>query len=213
MAATGLTGTAAAAQGKPGWASFSVGSANFEMPIPAGYCLPTGKGSDAARLLATADKLNVTSLTLLSCTGNPFGTYIIIKTPVPVVNSDFTREEMLKSLGSAFEAPSIKEKIATGALLNESADGLSTAFGQKVDLSGDMRPRGKDDACAYLGGTLELKSTQIAYRASMGSCLTAVGRRFIAVHVYGPDKGPAGVAALIATSRRVMETIRPVSTH
>ena len=60
-------------------------------------------------------------------------------------------------------------------------------------------------------GTMDVKMPQITYRVSVGTCLTAVGRRFIAVNAYGPDKGSAGVAALVATARRVMETIRPSS--
>jgi len=205
-----LAATGAGAQTKPGWTSFTVGGANFEMPIPAGFCLPNGKTADAARLLATGDKDNVTSVTLLSCTGDGFDTYILIKTPVSLSNTDFTREETLKSLGAAFETPLFKDRLPS-AVIDKSAQGLSEAFGQKVDLAGEVKPLGKDQACAYLGGTMDVKMPQITYRVSVGTCLTAVGRRFIAVNAYGPDKGSAGVAALVATARRVMETIRPSS--
>ena len=196
------------AQAKPAVGSFRISGVGFEMPVPAGYCLPDGKQSDVAQFMAAADKQNVTDLTLFACPGEWKNDYILIKTPVDVLLADVGREEALKALGAAFDNPVTKEAFSSGKLLTDAGKGISEVAGRKVDLTGEIKPLGRDEACAYLGGTTEVKAPNVSYRISVGGCITVVGRRILTVFVYGPDKGSAGVAALVARSRRLMETIR-----
>src|SRR3954468_23012087 len=159
MAAAAFGAGAAGAQGKPDKATFRIAGAGFEMPLPAGYCLPTGKAVDGAQITAAGDRDNVTDLTLVSCTGEPFSSYILIKTPTTVLTLDINREQALKGLGEAFDAPDFKQKLASGELLRDSGKGVSDALGQRVDLVGEVKPLGKDEACAYVGGTADVKLT------------------------------------------------------
>lgn len=191
-------------------ASFSIGGIAFQMSIPAGYCLPHGEAVGAAQLLASGDKENLTALTLVSCKGNPFDVYILIKAPLKALTVDLSREETLEAVGAAFDTPALREKIENGQLTQTSGKELTAALGQRVDLAGVVKPIGKDRACAYIGGILDVKTLQLSYRVSLGSCISAVGKRFMVVHTYGPDRGSAGVAAQLVKARRLMETIRPL---
>jgi hypothetical protein len=208
-AALSVVGAApASAQAKPQVAGFRISGVALEMPVPAGYCLPTGKWTDVAQLMAAADKDNVTDLTLFACPGDGGNDYILVKTPTKVLMVDTGREEALKELATAFDTPELKAEFSSGKLMTDAGKGISDAFGHKVDLAGEIKPLGRDEACVYLGGSTEVKAPNVSYRISVGGCISVVGRRMLSVFLYGPDKGPAGVAALVVRSRRLMETIR-----
>jgi hypothetical protein len=203
--------TPAVALSKAGVATFHIGSAGFEMPLPAGYCLPAGHSADVAQVIAAGDKENVTDLSLFSCSGDPFANYILIKTPIPALMADVTREQALAGIGKVFDTNEFQQLLSSGELNGRAAKELGSAIGREIDLSGELKPLGKDATCGYLGGIMQVKMETTAARVSLGACLSVVGRRFMAVYVYGPDKGTAGVAAELAEARRLMETIRPTA--
>lgn len=190
-------------------ASFRFGGVEFEVPLPAGYCLPQGQDIDVAQVLAAADHSNVTHLTLQRChhEDGPLLDYILIKTPTQALLARVGREELLEGVGQAFDAAPFASAIESGEFLSEAAEGLSSATGTLVDMSGGIRPLGRDSMCAYLGGIVEISSGVASYSISIGSCITAISDRVVAVHWYGPDTGSAGVAALLTRARRLAETI------
>ena len=211
LGATPLSG----AQPAPRETSFAVGGVTFQLPLPQGYCLPRGQQVDIARLVAAGDTQNDTHLTLFPCNAPAdaagLGTqedYILIKTPKQAVNAQVTREALLQGLGEAFDSPAFAQAMASGQLLKESEQGVSNVVGTKVDLSGTVAPRGKDDVCAYLGGTLAVASRLASYTLAVGTCVTAVGGRVLSVYWYGSDERPAGVARLLVKAKGLAQTIR-----
>jgi hypothetical protein len=79
---------------------------------------------------------------------------------------------------------------------------------RKGDLSGDVRPLGKDERCAYLGGVMQVKSATSDYRISIGICMTVVAGRLLTINWYGPDKGSAGVGELLVRAKRLAVGIK-----
>jgi hypothetical protein len=195
-------------------ASFRVGTVAFEMPLPSGYCLPRGLQIDVAQLVAAGDSENVTNLTLFPCDdpveGPDLGAgndYILIKTPKQALIAEVSRVELLRGLGQAFENPAFTEALASGKLLKDAGKGVGDVVGTTVDLSGDVAPRGKDDFCAYLGGTMAVASSIKSYTVAVGGCITAVGGRVLSVYWYGADEGPASVARLLVKAKGLARTI------
>jgi hypothetical protein len=210
MATACLAATAAAAQTKPEVGSFRISGVSFEMPAPPGYCLPKGKDVDVAQLLAAGDTQNVTHLTLVRCSADSPNDYILVKTPTGALLADVGREDALKALAAAFDEPALKDKFSSGKILAEAGEAISGTLHRKVDITGEVKPAGRDQACAYMGGTTDVKAPETSYRVSVGGCITAVGRRIVSLFVYGPDKGASGVTALLGRARQLMETIRVV---
>ncbi|HEX8063870.1 MAG TPA: hypothetical protein VF535_11715 [Allosphingosinicella sp.] len=204
----------AAAPPPPADASFRVGTVEFRLPLPAGYCLPRGLQVDVAQLVAAGDAQNVTDLTLFPCrsavSGPELGSqkdYILIKTPKQALLTQVTREALLQGLGEAFENPAFAEALASGKLVKDAGQEVSEVMGTKVDLSGNVAPRGKDEFCAYVGGTMAVSSALASYTLSVGACITAVGGRILTVYWYGPDEGPASVARLFLKAKGLARTI------
>jgi hypothetical protein len=215
LAATclGAAPLAAAPPARPE-ASFQVSGVEFRLPLPAGYCLPRGAQANLAALVAKGDVQNVTHLTLFPCDApaDPAGLsiqkdYILIKTPRQVLDSTLSRDELLQGLGQAFENPAFTRALASGELSKEAGKGVSSAVGTPVDLSGTVAPRGKDDFCAYLGGTVAVASSIKSYTLAVGTCITAVGGRVLSVYWYGSDERPAGVARLLVKAKELARTI------
>jgi hypothetical protein len=215
LGATGLGATALpAAPPAPREASFQVGGVSFRLPLPSGYCLPRGAQVEVARLVAAGDPQNVTNLTLFPCNApvdaeglSAQKDYILIKTPKQAVDAEVARDALLQGMGEAFESPAFAQAMASGQFLKESGKGVSDVVGRKVDLSGTVAPRGKDDLCAYLGGIMSVASSIKSYSLAVGSCITAVGGRVLSVYWYGADERPAGVARLLVKAKGLARTI------
>lgn len=203
-----------AAEPAPAEASFRLGGVAFKLPLPSGYCLPRELQVDVAQMVAAGDTQNVTDLTLFPCTAPVSGPglgalkdYILIKTPKEALLAQVSREELLQGLGEAFENPAFTEALASGKFAKDAGQGVSDVVGTKVDLSGNVAPRGKDDLCAYVGGTMAVTSAIKSYTLSVGACITSVGGRILTVYWYGPDEGPASVARLLLKAKALAGTI------
>jgi hypothetical protein len=187
----------------------------LEVPLPAGYCEPTGADIDLAQVVAAGDNDNVTHLSLYPCNVQaskaPLGTfkdYIVVKTPRQALLVAVGREELLRSLGEEFENPAFAEAVASGRIMDESEAGPSKVLMTKLDLSGSVAPRGKDEMCAYVGGLLTVSSSVVTYTLAVGGCMTSVGERVLAIYYYGPDQSPSGVARLLMRSKEFAKSIK-----
>ncbi|HYD13588.1 MAG TPA: hypothetical protein VEC11_12145 [Allosphingosinicella sp.] len=191
--------------------SFTSAGIRFDVPLPSGYCLPRGPFVEFAQQIATADVQNVTHLTLYRCdqqSGDRVVDYILIKTPRPALGTRITREQLMADLGREFAAIP-----AGGSLLSdESVDAIegriASALGRQLEMTGSVRPLGRDSVCAYLGGIFALTMAGGTHNVSAGACVTSVAERIITVNWYGADRGSAGVAALLARARRLATLIR-----
>ncbi|MDQ8757289.1 hypothetical protein RCO27_13745 [Sphingosinicella sp. LHD-64] len=196
-------------------ASFRMPGIEFELPIPAGYCLPQGAQADAAQLLAAADSLNVTHLTLVRCEESPEAAtdYNLIKTPRQALLTTIERRAFLDSVGEAFATTELTQLMESGSLNSQSEEGISQVIGRQIDISGSIRPLGRDQVCAYVGGTVQMQSNEVSYDISMGACMTIVSSRLLFIYAYGPASGSAGVARLMVRARRLAESISETSSR
>jgi hypothetical protein len=176
----------------PPMAVFAVGTVNLEIPIPAGYCLPTGDIAAVAQVVAASDDVNVTDLTLVRCgvgSQAALEDYMIIKTPKRALVDTVTREQLLVAVGAEFDRPEFKDFIAKG--VGAQAENQWKNMGVEIHFSGTPQPLGRDNVCAYLGGQLSPsdKDGKI-YPTLMGGCLTSVGGKVVSVFRYvAPGKG------------------------
>jgi hypothetical protein len=189
-------------------ARFQFGGVEFEAPVPSGYCLPEGKSVKAARILAEGDKGSRTHLTLWACSRNEPSTYILLKTPVPALDVTATREEVIASMGSAFDNPEMAAALASGKFNADAEKSVTEALRTRVGLSGEIRPLGKDEMCAYLGGIIAVVIGEQSYKISVGICVTAISDRVLTVNWYGPEGGAAGVARLLVKAKGFARSIR-----
>jgi hypothetical protein len=195
---------AASNQEKP-VATFRFSGTSFSLPIPDGYCLPTGRDVDVAQLLAAGDNENVTHLMLNWCEPRSREAidddYILIKTPKHALLAFVDRKSFMEAVGVEFDKPDFAAALAREDFTDGAEKSLEETLGSKIDIGGALRPLGKDDVCAYLGGTLEIATPKLAYKISVAGCITSVANRVVTLYWYGPDKGAPGIASLITRVR------------
>jgi hypothetical protein len=203
LAAFGFAGQAAA-QGVA--ARFEIGGVNFVMPVPAGYCLPTADQQPAVDALAASDRDNKTSLTLLSCGPNADEMdYLIIKTPVDVVSLTISRTTLLSSLGPEFDKP-MGADFDLGATERDIEGRFSESAGRPVSVAAAVSPRGHDDVCGYIGGTVKSDALEGGV-ITVASCLTVVSGRVLAINLYARGDDPATLRALLKRTRALALTV------
>ena len=184
--------------------TFRVGGVEFSMPMPAGYCLPQGTQIDVAQLIAAADTNSVTHLTLVRC-GKAFSTaandYTLIKTPKTALIATIERPELLASLGAEFDKPETLKMLQSDEFDQEISKQAGEVIPGKPQFTGDLKPLGRDDVCAYMGGTVKVEQGSFSYLQSVGTCITSVGKRVIVVNRYGVRADDAGVASLVREAK------------
>jgi len=187
----------------------------FELPVPDGYCQPSGLGADTAQIMAAGDTVNVTHLTLVRCgaSEDAFSDYYLIKTPSRVLLAVMDRETFLDSMGEVFASTEVAQLLESGSIIDQSEEAMSQVIGRQIDLAGAIQPLGRDDVCAYLGGTMQVQMEELAYSISVAACLTTVSSRILAIYSYGPDSGAASIAGLMLRSKRVAMSIVGTTAH
>lgn len=193
--------------------TFRINGVELVMPIPPGYCLPADKFIDIAQLLAASDDRNVTHLTMLACPkgeiAEDFEDYVVIKTPKEALLMDMERQAFLDAISNEFKKSDFDALLLGQKGIKAAESSFKKLLGDKVELSGSLKPLGRDDVCAYLGGTVEFKAEPEAYSLSIAMCMTVVGRRIFTINLYGPDTSDAGVATLLVRVKALAGTIRP----
>src|SRR5215472_2273589 len=79
-----------ASAGEQATAEFSLPGAKFVLPLPKGYCLPTGDYETNAKMTAAADTTNLTDVSFYGCDDMAAGTLTTwgaLKTPFSAVNA------------------------------------------------------------------------------------------------------------------------------
>jgi hypothetical protein len=201
-----------AAEVQKGILSFRSGGVAFKMPLPKGYCLPSGTDIDAAQLMAAGDTENVTHALLVRCdanSGEALGAkdYLILQTPRQALLAPVTRGELLQAVGAEFEKPEFSAAIAGGEIEQEVEKSFGKVLGTEVTFDGAIRPLGRDDVCAFMGGVIEFKAVAVGYKISAASCITSIGNRVMAINWYGPDTHAAAIAELLKKARGVAESM------
>ena len=198
----------------PAPSTFRIGGVEFALPLPTGYCMPQGKQIDIAQLIAAADPNSVTHLTLVRC-GVEMTTgandYTLIKTPKTALVVAVDRPTLLKSLGAEFDNPETLKYLQSDAFDKKVSEDLGKVIPGKPQFAGDIKPLGRDDVCAYLGGTTKVEGNGASYSQAVGTCITSIGKRVVVVNRYGVRTDSAGVVALLRQARALALTIKTSS--
>lgn len=200
VAALALPGSAGA-QTNSETVSFSWQGENFDVSVPNGYCLPTAEQQRTSDNIAAGDSQNETMIEFQRC-GSYGSDYILIKTPRALPPVNLPREQFVALVAEQIGGAASEEGKRIGARdVEEMSNGRVSVDGQNYDYAG------YDDYCAYMAGTIDLTSPDSALQVRAGSCLTLVGKRNFAVHVYDNRPGGASVATLKQRSFEVASTI------
>lgn len=190
-------------------ASFKVGDKAFSMPVPEGYCQPTGDLAVFDQRVASADPDNVTLASFYACAREPavipIWEYVYIKVPNSMLGANVGKAETLAALRDVFtrpDAPTFDQ-----AMTDKISAGYNDAMGIQVEVQGNWGYIGSDADCVYLGGTLAAQVKGKAKPISGATCLSVVGGKVLAVNVYADPKA-ASVAELQRRSRAMTLTIR-----
>lgn len=213
LAATLAASTAGAAV-TPAPSTFRIGGVDFALPLPTGYCVPQGKQIDIAQLIAAADPNSVTHLTLMKC-GVEITTgandYTLIKTPKTALVAAVDRPTLLASLGAEFDKPETLKYLQSDAFDKKVSEDAGKVIPGKPQFTGDIKPLGRDDVCAYLGGTTKVVGNGASYSQAVGTCITSIGKRVVVVNRYGIRADEAGVAILLRQAKALALTIKTSS--
>ena len=184
---------------------FAIGGTGFEVPLPAGYCLPTGDDLENARWAAEQDGANATPVDVERC--GTFGEdYILIKhprdiAPITVEKSVFLGyvQDMLQTQHGMDEVRQAADQA--GAEMNENTGG-------EIQMGApDIRYAGADEDCVYLTGTIPLTAGGTSSVARVGTCFTLVGATHMVVHSYDFRPNGASFETLTARSGAVARSV------
>lgn len=189
-------------------ASFRLGGVAFEVPLPAGYCPPQGRAIDVAQMVAAADVDNITDLSLFPCGDDgSAANYFLVKTPKSMLATSVTRPELLAAAGAEFDKPEFNEMLASGTINDKTSKAYTDMTQQVTTLTGQVKPLGRDETCAYLGGVLNFKTDKIAYSRAISGCITAVADRAIFVFRYSEGE-PANVLKMLPVAKAFALSIK-----
>ncbi|QIG79257.1 hypothetical protein [Stakelama tenebrarum] len=200
----------AAAQDASEMVRFNIGSVQYEMPLPAGYCLPTGTAANSASLMAAVDKQNLTLQTFYPCDNNSADSteYFLIKVPRTVVMVPITRAQLLPMMEQTFQDPAFLASLQSVG--EEVSADITEVANQEASVTGTIEPSGIDDRCAYLTGKLRFVGAGKDYTLSNAGCMTATGSRMFTIYRYADEnQNPASLKPIV---KAVAETIRVVET-
>lgn len=195
----------------PASIDFSIGKVVLTMPVPAGYCIPTGEDAALAQLVAAGDKNAVTHATLRRCgvkTTAGANDYTLIKTPVSMLVPVIDRAALIKELGSAFDNPVAVAELAATTRNGDAGADLSKVLGTKIEIKGAITPLGHDDVCAYMGGQVAVSGAGTSYLQPTGVCITSIGGKMVTIARYGKDLAPAAIATLLRGARAIALSMR-----
>lgn len=174
----------------------------FVLTVPQDYCVPEGQWAERARANAAGDSQNETVINLERC--GTFGQdYILIKTPRDLPPIDLPRSQFIDLVAGQFSDEVLQQGFEQGSRDVSKMSNGETSVDQR-----DYGFAGTDADCAYLAGNMTLNSPEGALNVRVGSCLTLVGTRNFAIHVYDNRQGGASVATLKQRSRQVAVALR-----
>lgn len=192
---------------------FSIDGVAIKGNGPDGYCLPKGPDAAAAELLASGDKDNATHATLIPCAkmGSPDGVkydYYLIKSPRAMAAMNVPRAQFLAMMKTELALPTYSDGSHTDSVIDRSSKDLTDTFGTRVDLSGEIAPRGADATCVYLGGQLNVATAGTSYPIKLAGCGTSVGGKILFVYAYEDPKTPNVDRVLIQRIRALASALQ-----
>lgn len=189
---------------------FTIGETKLAMPLPSGFCEPTGKAADFAKRFAAIDSENQTLATLVACdkmnTQEAFQSYILIKSPNAAANVKMERSQgldLMEQVMTRPDAPKFDERMS-----EQFEKDTERELGTAISITGTFGYAGRDKDCIYMAGPMSGSVKGKTVNGLIGTCLTFAGGKMIGVNVYEiPAK--TSIPAMKARARTVAMSIRP----
>jgi hypothetical protein len=198
------SGQSASAAKTPPAVSFSIGEQDFEIPVPAGYCQPTGERSVMSREVAAGDTQNFTLLDVDRC--GTFGIdYILIKSPRELPSLPMPKETFIQMMAAQLQ----NNEVLSAGFEQANEDAANLTNGSLRVVPADYGFDGHDEHCVYLAGILKIAIDGQTDAVRSASCVTLVGTRNIVVHTYDFTGTPASIAELKSRARAIAMSIQP----
>jgi hypothetical protein len=190
------TGAAQAADTVP----FSLPGIAFKFPLPAGYCVPTGRYADQAAHAAAADETNRTDVSYYICSdmaaNSATSGWGMLKTPNALVDkSGGSRAALIDYFSKLVKPADLAKMNAESARI--ASKGLHDV-GEKGSVSLDLRPLDTDAIAAYMGGTVTIGSGKLV---ACAYATTVVKDRVFLIYLFRPYTDARDITQLLAQVR------------
>jgi len=184
---------------------FTVGGKAYTVPVPEGYCLPSGTTVELARNVAALDTMNFTHANLDRC--GTFGEdYVHIKSPRQTQPLPMPRAEFIALIAREVQTTSGQEMVDEA--MDQAGRDVAQGTGNEVQLDNTV-PRffGQDDVCAYMAMTGEVSAGGNTVKMRGVICMTLVGEQFMNVNAYALEGEGITDAELKARARAIAASI------
>ncbi|MFL9841289.1 hypothetical protein ABS767_09965 [Sphingomonas sp. ST-64] len=185
---------------------FKIGPVALTATLPTGYCLPEGDDATAAQMVASADNVNATLLTVNSCTkSEAWKDYYLVKVPVQLIPVTITNAELQAQVG-----PALEQAIDSDQINKKASERTTETLGTEVQVKGQIKGYGKDETCLYIGGIMDaaVPKTGLKYTLAVTGCMTVVGGKMLTIYRYSPGKSEADILRLRSATRAFAQGIR-----
>ena len=165
-----------------------IGTVQLVLPMPQGFCEPTGSLLALAKANASADPENTTIATLTACNRTPaiapWQNYVLIKAPTGLINTAVPKEVALAQMDTIFSGPNSPK--FDDSMTQKTGDNTDKAFGTRIEITGQFGYAGRDTDCVYLAGPMQGKAEGVEkiVTGQIATCITVVGSRMFAVNLY-----------------------------
>jgi len=176
---------------------FSLPGKPYEFPLPAGYCLPTGRYAEQAAHAAAADQVNQTDVAYYICSemaaNSATSGWGMLKTPKALIaSSPGTRESVISYFSKQVNPDDLARMNAESARLANK--GLHDV-GEHGSVSLDLRPLTTDGIAAYMGGTVRLGDGRLV---ACAYSTTVVKDRAFLLYLFRPYTDARDITQLLA---------------
>lgn len=182
---------------------FPLPTGTFNAPLPAGYCLATGPFEALAKIMASADNVNMTDVTYVACgdfTAGKLSSWGMIKTPLETLREKVgPRAPALAQLKATVNSDEGKafSTISNGDL--EKYGNLNKIFGPDFKGSAKFDALDSDDNAVYFGGVANYDDGKgHTSKVAAAYAITVVKDSVFEIYVYKPFSDVGDIAALLA---------------
>lgn len=182
---------------------FAIGDEKFTMPLPEGYCVPTGDDVMASAKFADSDSGARTLVDLDLC--GTFGIdYVLVKTPRNHSQIPFSKLRFFEIVARQMRQPETIERATDRA-----SEDVSELLKEEVSLdTQEYGFDGYDDDCLYASGLIAVVTADDTVKVPAAGCTTVINRRVLAIHAFDSSHKPATVEELKNRARSVALSIR-----
>jgi hypothetical protein len=181
-------------------AAFSLPGGNFNVPLPDGYCIPTGEYEASAKITAAADADNLTDISFTSCSemaaNQPATTWGMIKTPLSTLKSAAgSRSELIDYFKTQVHPEDMKRWTDEAS----SEGQAQKVAGADTKIEASLKLLDTDAYGAYSGGTLSAAPAGgkgVVLGCAFG--VTIANNRVFTLYLFAPYEGAKDVVNLLA---------------